>query len=619
MALVNYMGDAPGFMSYSREPRLDVTNIPQRAKPVQSTAKQEDFDFDAKGNPGDKQFVYDQQKEFNSKVQSLYSKYGGEMAWVQSDPEYKKAIQDTRWAIYDRDAAEQNEIEAVDRDANLRNKESGQHDNDIELTMDETGDLVPKYGSIKTGYATKGDFLHKVISEPQLTERQDGSVGIESVRFDTGTGKQKDFTDFMTTILTDGHIGMNRNAGSLSTSQSQDVKSGLDFATSFAQEKGWDNSDNIQQINDATDYLLKYGFNDSEEYYLKQAFYKNAKDQREFKMPKLDEKGNIVKDAKGKAIIEKVFATDADLADPNKRKMLFNYYVQDQVIDFAEKFKQKSREASASTSTTTRNIDPNTGQVIEDPSLRRWESVVQGFGPAGPGFVKTETYPGTIVGGKLVGKEHDLVVYDASNFAPGIEQAKQAIIGKSLGDIDNSGVVNIGKKWQSLHPSLKGMQISDVQSVRQVPSKTGKGVDWVARVLVVADNDETFKATKYWDPEEGKAKDMFTGTIFQDISDYADEHKFGGYMLKSDVKNKGYKINGDSEETSWRDMADDEVSYMWVDVPVDNQMLGWDQYGVGETRKAEGEDIEIGANVSGVNQQKQKASLKLTGKHKSSF
>ena len=92
MALVNYMGDAPGFMSYSREPRLDVTNIPQRAKPVQSTAKQEDFDFDAKGNPGDKQFVYDQQKEFNSKVQSLYSKYGGEMAWVQSDPEYKKDI-----------------------------------------------------------------------------------------------------------------------------------------------------------------------------------------------------------------------------------------------------------------------------------------------------------------------------------------------------------------------------------------------------------------------------------------------------------------------------------------------------------------------------------------------
>lgn len=622
MALVNYMGDAPGFLSYRRAPQKNLTGIPQRTAPAgqQKEFKQEEFDFDAKGNPGDRQFVYDQQKEFNQGLESLYNQYGGEMDWVVSDPKYKQIVNQSRWAIYDKDAAEQNEVTSKDREKALNDQNSGHSASDIEMVRQPDGSFLPRYGSLgQGGFASKEEVLQQVITEPQITQREDGTVGVQYVDFDNGVGSEKEFNAFADKIFTDGNIGVTRGAGTMSQTQNQQVTEGMDYAVNFFSKNGYDNSSNYKQIQDGVDYLLAYGMNDNQEYFLWNSFYKDVAKQKAFKMPKTDEEGNILKGKNGKAMMEDVYVKDEDLVDPSKRKVLFNMYVQDRILDYSQKFKQKSTESEHQVRRGTKNIDPNTGLPIEDQSMRRWESVVSGAGPAGEGFSKTETYPNSWTGGKLVGKEHDLRVYDNSNFTPGIAQANKALKGKSLGDIDNTGFVMIGKKWQEVNSTIKNMQLSDVQSVREVPAKNGKGTQWVARVLVVADNDETFGGAKYWNAETNKVEDMFSGTAYQDIEGYAQDQGFGGYMPKSDVKNKGYKINGDSEETSMFDVDDDEVAYMYIDVPVDNQMLSWDQFDVGESRESEGEQIEIGANISGVQKQQQMNQLKTKGKSKATF
>ena len=59
MALVDYMGDAPGFTSYRRRPMMDATRIPQRAQVQAPQYQPKEFDMDLEANPGDK-------KAFNS-------------------------------------------------------------------------------------------------------------------------------------------------------------------------------------------------------------------------------------------------------------------------------------------------------------------------------------------------------------------------------------------------------------------------------------------------------------------------------------------------------------------------------------------------------------------------
>lgn len=620
MALVNYMGDAPGFMSYRRQPSKDMTGIPQRATPAQKEFKQEDFEFDAKGNPGDKQFVYDQQKEFNSGLQSLFNEYGGEMDWVVSDPRYQQLTAQSRWAIYDKDAAEQNEVTSRDREKDLNTPNSGHSGNDIEMIRQPDGSYVPRYGAVKKGgFASKEEVLQQVIQEPQLYQREDGSVGVQYVDFDNGVGSEKDFNEFVTNILVDGHVGMTRGAGSLSQTQNQEVTEGMNYAVDVFTKNGYDNSSNYQQIEDGVNYLLSYGMSDQQEYYLWNSFYKDVAKQKSFKMPKTDENGEILKDKNGKAVMQDIYVSDEDINDLAKRKVLFNIYAQDRIMSYSKKFKEKSTSTTRESKYDYKNIDPRTGQVIEDPNLRRWESVVMGYGPAGEGFTKTESYP-VFKGGKLVGKEHDLVVYDASNFAPGMEQAKQHLVGKTIGSVDNTGFVQVGKKWQSIPEAYKGFQISDVQSVRQVPAKSGKGVEWVARVLVVSDDDQEWKGFKVWNPESGKTEDAF-GSYWGGVdfaNQYAEQQGYAGYMSRSDANNKGYKISGDRAGDLF-DSETNEVSFMYIDVPITNSMIQLDQYGVGEKREAEGESIEIGANVKGVTNATNKNTVKANGKGRSTF
>jgi len=635
MALVNYMGDAPGFMSYSREPRLDVTNIPQRTKPVQSKPATEDFDFDAKGNPGDKQRVYDQEKEFNSKVQSLYTKYGGEMAWVQSDPEYKKAVAEARWLVYDKDAAEQNEVQTLDRLSQIKNKNSGQHQNDIELATNEHGNLVPKFGSVDGGFGKKGDYVQTVIAEPQLYERQDGTVGINHVQFDNGTGKQEDFHQAVDQIFTDGHIGMNRNAGSVSNKESTTVTEGLDYAASMTTGHSWNDAKNIDQINKGIGYLVKYGFNDSQEYYLKQAFYADVENKKAFKMPKMDEKGDFLKDKKGNILYDNdYYISDADIANPAKNDLLFNLYVKDRITEYAQKFKSEEHNTGNVHEETLRNIDKNSGQVIQKPEeLRRFQALVMGLGPAGGEFAKKETYP-EYKNGKLVAKkaEDTVVVLTPANFTAGLAQANKAIVGggMTIKQAASGNEVIIGKKRNKITTELGNMQISEVLEIRQVPTpkprwdaqeKAWKNYEWVARAKVVADDDAPWKGVKVFDPSDKETgvtdlinnSGLFTWGTWdtQSANDVTLEKGYGGYMSRSEAEAKKYKINGDEGGAMTWDT--DEVSYAIIDIPITNMLPELDQYDVGETAERQGEKIVVNATAKKAYEMNAKEQLKQEG------
>lgn len=616
MALVDFMGDAPAFMSYRRQPSLDLTNLPERKAPVKPEYQSEDFKFDVKGNPGDKQFVYDQQQSYNSELKNLYNQYGGEMDWVVTDPKYKQIANQNRWAVYDQQVAEQNKVDTDNRLNDFRSKESGQKQTDIELEFDPaTGLARPKLGNTKSGFGTKGDYTNYVISTPQAKEREDGTVGLEKVNFDLGTGSFDDFHSTMNKMFTDG-LGLNKQGGYSSNQQKQAVTEGLDFAVESYTKQGGSNLSNYAQLNDAVDYLMKYGFNDNENYYLWNSFYQDVQSGKSFKMPKMDEKGEIKKDAKGNVEYDQVYLDDASINDDAALKTAFNIYVHNRIVDYSEKFRRKETEQFSESSSSTKNFDPRTGQPIVDETMPRWASVVANEGPAGPEFSKTETYPGK--DGKT--KEHQVIVYNQSNFGTGIEQANKDLMNKTIGSISWTGDAFIGKAYQKLDPAIAGMKISKVGSVRQVPNPDGKGVIWVARTLVVADDDSDFGDTKFWNPRTNK-KENISGATWG-IWDWNSQDAEGTSIVtipRADAEKAGYFINGD-EGYGWSDAGDHDVKGIWIDVPInENKMLSWDEYNVGESARKGSEQIQVGAASMSHDQYRARENVKKQGVKNSTF
>lgn len=635
MALVNYMGDAPGFMSYRRQPSKDMTGIPQRQAPTQKEFKQEDLgDLKVKGNPGDRQFVYNQQKEFNNGLEQLYNQYGGEMDWVTADPKYKELVEANQFAVYSMDAAEQNEITTKDREKALNDKNSGHHATDIELVQDQDGSYVPKQGTIKDGkFMTKKDYVQYLIEEPQVKQMPDGSFGVGYVDIDNGIGSETDFNAFLDNIFVDGKVGLTRGASTVSTTQNQQITEGLDYAVNFFKKQGSDVATNYQQLEDGVNYLVKYGMNDQQEYFLWQSFYKDAAQGQEFKMPKVDENGEIVLDKNRQMVTEKVYATDEDLADPAKRKVMFNLYAQDRILDYSQKFKTKNEQYERQTRQGYRNFDPNTGQPIVDQTLPWWANVQSGQGPAGKGFVKDEDYPTSAAeqyNGQLSANPQKFtgkpVVYNKSNISEThFNQAAKSVEGNTIGDLSSDGYIFVGKHRQPAG-ALKNMTVSDLQDIRQVPTgrmvkdpASGKMVPettWAARVMVVADDDsDVFDKINYWEAGSGKiapiATENWLGVDYNDA--VADGRKFIFEESRKDAELRRHVVNGD-EGTGYFDAGDSYVKGIVVDIPIDGYvMAGWDQKELGVTHAIGSEKIQVNASQKGAAQAHQNMQTKNYG------
>lgn len=588
MALTDYMGDAPGFMSYGRNRRTDGIRIPERAKPVQEAAPLKSFDLEFEGNPGDKQWLYDRNNAFNSVVSQLYKQYGGEMDWVRADDRYKQAVADDRMFVKNQQAAIQNRENTKSRLQDLKNMESGQADSDYELQY-ENGIYVAKKFDDKGKIETKGNYVQDVIYKPQVTVHDDGTVGINHTQFDYGKGNENDMTSLLTKVFTGlgaDQWGNDVTRGSNLSSTDFDK---ITYKMNTLTQNASTHKDNYEQVNDATNYLINYGFDENHRYYISQKMMHDYEAGKAFTAPKMTDDGTLELDKKGRPILEQRYLTKEDVSDPSRMKTLFSYYVQDYVSGFAKKYLDKSDMSQSKDISTFANVDPYTGQkIVPQRPLERWEAVLSDMGPKSSEHTRTNT--AYIFGddGKVKQYEDNLLVYNDGNFGEkGLEQPRAAINGKKLNSfLDKSGQIMVGGMWQDMPSSLKDAQISDVVDVRQVRTADGKNTQWVATVAVAMDEDsDGFNDLKVYDPISKTKKAIYDANWlgYDGTTDEGQRNNVVKYMTRDQIEKNKYILNQDSD--GYFDYDSDEKPVVYMQIPVGNMMDTWDQYEVGTSAK----------------------------------
>lgn len=597
MALTDYMGDAPGFMSYGRNRRTDGIRVPERAKPAQEAAPLKTFDLEFEGNPGDKQWLYDRNETFNKTVSKLYKEYGGEMDWVRADDRYKQAVAEDGMFVKNQQAAIQNRENTKARLQDLKNMSSGQADSDYELQY-ENGIYVAKKFDDKGRIKTKGDYVQDAIWKPQVTNHEDGSVGIDHTKFDYGTGDENDMTSLLTKVFT----GLGANEWGNDVTRGSDLSekdyAGINYKMNSLVQNARQHKDNYEQVNDATNYLINYGFDENHRYYISQKMMHDYEAGKAFTAPKMTDDGKLELDAKGRPKLEQRYLTKEDVSNPERMKALFSYYVQDYVSDFAKKYLDKSDMSKSVDKQTFANIDPYTGQKkVPEKPLERWEAVLSDVGPKSPEHTRTNTTYVVGPDGKVKQYEDNLLVYNDGNFGEkGMDQPRAAINGKKLNQfMDKSGQIMVGGMWQDMPESMKDAQVSDVVDVRQVRTADGKNTQWVATVAVAMDEDsDGFNKLNVYDPITKSKKPIYDANWigYDGMTDEGERNNVVKYMTRDQIKKNDYILNQDSD--GYFDYDSDEKPVVYMQIPVGNMMDTWDQYGVGTaTKNANRRAIEV--------------------------
>jgi len=608
MALVNYMGNAPGFMSYNRQRAKSPLGMVDPYKPAQQAPPLKELGDDFDGNPGDKQWLYDRNEAFNSGLTSLYNEYGGEMDWVTTDPRYKQLVAADRNFVKNQEAAIQNKQNTTKRKDILNSMGSGQADSDYELTY-VNGAWIPKKAFIgedgEVDFSTKGDYLQDVVWKPQEVQHEDGSGGIGHTQFDYGTGNENDFNALVGAFLTDTGDHSWARSNTQSSSINNDI---VNAGRSELHKRASSGSSNWEQINDATDYLVQYGFDTNHEYFIAQEMVRDFKKKQSFKIPKTDESGNVVYNKKtNRPELENYRMTEEDLSSPDRMKFLTQFYVQDRVEKYAKKYLQTDSKSETVDDLALDNINPATGLPIEDPSKRRWQAITANEGPKGPGFTETFTEYGYNKDGVMVATETTGEVYNKSNLPQGMDQAESAIVGQTLGKVAPDGRVKIGGMWTTIPQKYRDeLTMTDLKDVRRVKGEKGQGDQWVARTFVIVDEDAAvLEDIKWYDATAKTAKKGLTYSTF-DISSQEDAALNQGIMREvsdSEIETKGW-TKSQMSDVGWDISTESNDIGFWMDVPVNNQIITWDQQAVGEGRAKEGEQIEVGGRANEVNRQR---------------
>lgn len=602
MALTDFMGDAPGFMSYQRQRRTDGIRIPERAKPAQEAPPLKSFDLEFEGNPGDKQWLYDRNNAFNSTVSNLYKEYGGEMDWVRADDRYKEAVAADKMFVKNQQAAIQNRENTKARLTDLKNMSSGQADSDYELEFDN-GVYVAKKFDDKGGIVTKGDYVQDAVWKPQVTKHEDGSIGINHTKFDYGTGDENDVTGLLSKVFSGLGADEWGNDVTRGSNLSEKDYAGITYKMNTLTQNAKSHKDNYQQVNDATNYLINYGFDENHKYYISQKMMHDYEAGKAFTAPKMTDDSKLELDAKGRPILEQRYLKKEDVSNPQRMKALFSYYVQDYVSDFAKKYLDKSDMSKSVDNQTFANIDPYTGRkIVPEKPLERWEAVLSDVGPKSPEHTRVNTTYVTGPDGKVKQMEDNLLVYNDGNFGEkGLDQPRQAINGKKLNQfLDKSGQIMVGGMWQDMPGSLKDAQVSDVVDVRQVRTADGKNTQWVATVAVAMDEDsEGFNKLNVYDPITKSKKPIYDANWLgrDGISDEGEKNNVVKYMSRDQIKKNNYILNQDDD--GYFDYDSDDKPVVYMQIPVGNMMDTWDQYQVGTaTKNNNRRGIEVGKRAA---------------------
>jgi len=508
MALVNYMGDAPGTMAYQRARARQPLGFTRYKKPQDAMPNMPDLEVE--GLPGDGQWMYQNQLNYQTGLKSLYSQYGGEMDWVQADPKYRQLAGTQNYYAYNKQALTRNLELTKARDIALRTYGSGQQQGQYELKDVGGGNYMMKQWnqdeSGKITGTTKKEYLEQRVNNPNLGYHTDGTVGLMPIDYDEGTGDMDKFNAMMNSYFSDR--GINSKAWDNISKFSQDNTQSLGYGLGELHQNGGLTADNYQQVKAAVDYVRKYGLDENHEYFLRQEMFDAYHRNRSFLMPKLNDDGSYYRDANGQLVLENRKFTFDELNDPDKIQVAEEFYFASRVGDYAEKLKQKKTESKKRDEYVYQNIDPQTGQVIQDPSQFMYSNISQGAGPETDQVgVNNYTESGEYVNGKeiILKDPYKTDQYNWQNFGPYLQQFQDAFVKPdgttTMYDLAQNGQLNLDGLWSEYTADeLKRMRVVGVNNLTLMngdewtTDQFGNRVkkqEWVAnwKVLINEDDD----------------------------------------------------------------------------------------------------------------------------------
>lgn len=495
MALIDTMGDAPGFISYMRQPMSGFSALPRFIEPPKPKVPDTKIpESDIKADPGTKQYLHDLNSVYESQASAILNDYGNDWDFAKEDPRWRQLDALTRYHVQNLEAAEQNKEKTQSRTSQLSTKGSGQNPFDLEMQKSgrmfvpreftyvdpNTGDISSTIADESGRLLTKEKFLNLSENLPVLTKRDDDII-VDKLAFDDNTGTYEDTEQFFKNFFTN----LGKTEGGVESGQSTtEGNAEMKFGFSNVYSRDWMN--NFEQVQSAVDYLQKYGFNDAIRYSLSQDFYKDLESGKTMKVYDFDENGNVKLNSKKNPVYKDVTLEDI-VADENTAYMAFDLYTADRVSDAAQRFKESSYKTKDRSELENMEYDPETGGLKPKVTEQTyWQNLfMQGYKP--PGTVEGVTETAVIGDMELRVDETGKPVYGRGSYLDTKPTAiiDEKVVPKNVWTRLESGLsglvsrvtpqIKVGGVWQDMSDDLKSsLKTGDVLSLTEETLFTDK-------------------------------------------------------------------------------------------------------------------------------------------------
>ena len=593
MALVNYMGNSPTFLSYTRDP-LDITSLGlagDKEKSKKSATKSKTDTEDYKGLRGDAQFQADIDNMFESEYKEGMKKYGNDADWYHQTDEYKELAKMQRYAVGNEAAAVTNLSEWKANRAGITGDGTGQHTDQLVMTR-VGGRNIPR--DVSGTYMTKGQYLNYTADNPNYT--QDGRL--EHIDFDNGVGT----------------IDQLRDEINKEYQLAKEGETTIGRPLSAIVNKTTTSMDNLGQLKDAGNTLLK-GLSPRANYAMDQEFWGEALNTGTVSVPKglikKDKDGNMVfdedariqhvsdknpdKSRRGDVVFEKLRLSEDDLKNDQLMAAMRHYYpirfIQDQLHKFhAPTWRSK---------TTMKKGDGDGDGGWEGPPT--FTAFQQGITPDAEVSQVTDEIAWRPSGsGTFYNKKasSDMRRLNKANKPTEMRSLADDMRGKSIGEVmgvyDDFKIGNTMQDINSIETDwgnvFKNQKILDVEEIGEYLWDKGDGsepqVQLGMKVKVILDDDQSFTDKMFVVDEKGNKVELTDpflnvdwGSINAEAKPYLTDH---GTLMEHQIKNKKGEIYSEEElETFMSDSGFSSISgdhrILEMIIPVGANMAEFDK------------------------------------------
>lgn len=461
MGLLNYMNGGPYFLATNRQSARGPISVPAKAVQSSKAAYDDPYaDIDIDANPGEKQWLTDEQNIFNNTVQSLLPQYDYDMSWVKTDPKYKSAVSRMRNYVMNLETGSKNKKKTTLYDASLASPDNANNPTDTHMDF-VNGQYVVSVLTENSVPVNKQDYLDATIEGVNFSPRGDGTLDV--VRLDDNAMDSRKFYDNL-----DGFYGARGAANS--SAWDEKIRDeyggrnpfGIEMVGTIQERKGGSVASNYEQVAAMTRFFMDHGFDNRLKYFVAQQVVNDYVNGKPIQVPKTNEDGSFVyvKDKKGnnteELVLEDYDIKPEDLQDPSKMAYLSQLKTTDLIFDYKDKWlSRQTTSVYEREEGPQKNLDEY-GRVIEDLS-DYWVDFPKGKTDAMTGKEsvmiwqpgKDQGMIGAASGGKWVKKP---VQYEATNQNYAGEgdwdNARKSVEGASISEkTDINTSIRIGDKW----------------------------------------------------------------------------------------------------------------------------------------------------------------------------